>query len=462
MRSIRRHLLVWVLGALSLGSLVLVLVSYLVTLEEMDEIFADNLKQVALAIEYHRDAEEFGGLAGRSALPNAYERPGEDFDFVTVSWSADGRITDTSDPNFRPPFDPTPGWRRLTINGEQWHVYTLVQPDRSVVQAAQRVVSRSELAVESASKMLVPLVLLTVLIGSLLVVALRRGLQPLDLAAQGVAARSASSLEPISQDEMPREIHPLVRAINGLMHKLSLAFATQRRFVADAAHELRSPVTALRLQLQILERAQGEAARSAAIGELRAGIARSQHLIEQLLDLSRLEPDAPRQPFMPVALGALVRSAVGNLSVKAEHKGIDLGADVQADVVVPGDVHQLMVLLNNLIENALRYTPAGGVVDVWAGWLDGLPALRVSDSGPGIPEAERERVFDRFFRGEDAQRSDAGDVSGSGLGLAIVRSAAERHGARVSLHTPAAGQGLEVRVVFARPAENDKEAGPGS
>ena len=148
-----------------------------------------------------------------------------------------------------------------------------------------------------------------------------------------------------------------------------------------------------------------------------------------------------------VDLGELTRSVVGALSVKADHRGIDLGAAGGAGLAVRGDVGQLTVLLNNLVENALRYSPPGGVVDVDATTVQGRPTLRVVDTGPGIPESERERVFARFYRGVDASRQ-ARDTAGSGLGLAIVRAIAERHRAAVTLHTPTSGHGLEVRVMF--------------
>jgi signal transduction histidine kinase len=178
--------------------------------------------------------------------------------------------------------------------------------------------------------------------------------------------------------------------------------------------------------------------------ELKAGIDRAQRLIEQLLQLSRVEPDAPASRDESVDLGVLAREVVGALSVKADHLGVDLGADSAPEgPAVRGDADQLRILLTNLVENALRHAPRGhGVVDVKAGMLQGRPLLQVVDNGPGIPPAERERVFDRFYRGEQG----AG-AQGSGLGLAIVKAIAQRHQAGVSLHE-APGGGLSVQVRF--------------
>jgi len=199
-----------------------------------------------------------------------------------------------------------------------------------------------------------------------------------------------------------------------------------------------------------MENSSEQAARQAAIAQLWSCIDRSQRLIEQLLHLSRAEPGVEVHRNLPVSLSELVRSLVGNLSVRADRRRIDLGADAKGDIFVTGDPQQLTVLLGNLMENAMRYTPSGGVVDVVATTVDGRPALCVIDNGPGIPPAERSRVFDRFYRGEGAQAGSSDDV-GSGLGLAIVQAIAGQHRATVALLTPASGVGLEVRVVFQKP-----------
>ncbi|MED5619913.1 ATP-binding protein [Ideonella sp. BN130291] len=446
MRSIRRRLLVWVLGALSVGAAVLLAVSYWALLGELDEVFDESLKQVALAVAEHHPPGAATALP-RSALPplpHVYEEDA-DFDYVTFTWSLDGRLLYASDASVKLPFRHTNGSDEVRADGgERWHVYTVVRSD-GVVQAAQRASLRRLLAAGTAAYLLVPLLLLIALIGVLLVIALRRGLQPLDRAAQSVAERSAVSLAPIGEAGMPREIHPLVRAIDGLMARLAEAFRVQRQFVADAAHELRSPITALRLQLQLLERTHDDAARQAATQELKAGIERAQHLIEQLLALSRVEPEGPPSAEDTVDLGELARGVVAALSIQAEHLGVDLGADTPASgPTTRGDRQQLQILLTNLVENALRHAPSGtGVVDVRAGVLAQRPALQVLDNGPGIAAAERERVFDRFYRGDGQPAAQ----QGSGLGLAIVKAIAQRHRADVSLHDAPAG-GLDVRVLF--------------
>lgn len=442
MRSIKRYLLAWIMGALALGSVLVVLVTYLVTLEEMNEVFDANLKSVAEAVASHHHGPKIAGDAqGLPPAPLANE-----YEIITVTWTPNGERVFSSDSRVELSFSDREGLARQRVEAEEWIVYTRVRPD-GVAQAAQRVFARQYMASESAGKVIPPLLGLAVVVGGFLVFGLRRGLQPLDSTAVGIAARSATSLEPIETRHVPREITPLVLSINALMARLATSFAAQRRFLADAAHELRSPVTALRLQLQLLKRSGGEAARQEALSEFESGIARSERLIEQLLQVARSEPDGEAIRRDEVDLGELVRSVVSAASVRAEHCDIDLGANAAAGVKVRGDGNQLTVLLSNLVENALHYGPRGGVVDVEAVVEGGRPMLRVVDNGPGIPELERERVFDRFYRGEEAS-ARAHDAAGSGLGLAIVKAIATRHGAVVSLQVPASGQGLEVRVAF--------------
>ncbi len=445
MRSLERHLLAWVLGALSLGALLLVLATYLVSLDEMGEVFDNNLRQVALALVAHGDAMEGVRQAPQDVSPpRVFEEQGE-FDFTTAVWNRAGHLLSISDASKSLPFIDVSGLSKIGAGEDAWHIYTIVSGDR-VVQAAQRGSARRALAAEAASKFLVSVVGLTLVVGGLLVFALRRGLRPLDAAAVDVATRSAASLDPIDTLGVPREIHPLIHSLNGLMQRLAEAFHVQRQFVADAAHELRSPVTALRLQLQLLERARDETERGAALAELKFGIERAQRLIAQLLDLSRVEPDAPTNLQQPIDLSLLVHTAVVEHNTSAERKGIDLGADAPSPVMTTADPVELAVLLDNLVGNAIRYTPPGGRIDVKAR-MDGThPVIEVADTGPGISEAEHERVFARFYRG-DAGLNDM-SAPGSGLGLAIVDAIAKRHGAQVFLANRQPPGGLEVRVVF--------------
>ncbi len=269
-----------------------------------------------------------------------------------------------------------------------------------------------------------------------------RGLRPLGRLAQSVQARTPDSLDVLPAGDVPEEVRPLVDSLNDLLTRLKVALDAQRAFVGDAAHELRTPLTALQLQTQLVERASSESDRTVALADLKQGLQRATHTVQQMLTLARQEPEAAAVEFADVRLAEVVRESVTEHLRLAEARHIDLGV-VQADeaAVVRGDAGALKILLANLIGNALRYAPEGGRVDVSCLMTDGVGCLEVADNGPGIPPEDRQRVFDRFYR--------RGSGSGAGLGLAIVQTIARRHGAAVALGD-ADGGGLKVRVTFPR------------
>jgi two-component system OmpR family sensor kinase len=241
---------------------------------------------------------------------------------------------------------------------------------------------------------------------------------------------------------VPEEAQPLVLSLNDLLARLKSALDAQRALVADAAHELRTPLTALQLQVQLVERATSAEERASALGALQTGLQRAIHAVQQLLTLARQEPGAGEYRPVTLSLAQLIRDVVVEQESLAEAKGIDLGvtqADEQA--LVSGDREALRILLSNLVGNALRYTPRGGRVDVACGMREGQAFMSVDDNGPGIPPEDRERVFDRFYRGA------AGGEIGSGLGLSIVKAIADRHRASVVLGDSDVG-GLRATVSF--------------
>jgi two-component system, OmpR family, sensor kinase len=429
--SVRRKLLAALLPAVVVVMLLGVVATYQVAREQLDDVFDYHLRQVALA------------LSDRALARAAASRAGPEMDFSIQIWGEGGIRLYLSRPEAPLPPVTELGYSTVDGPGGRWRVYA-TDAGGQVIQVGQPLKVRGDLAFQAATRTLLPLAVLLPLLALLVWRIVGRGLRPLDRLAGAVGARTPAALEPIAEEGVPVEALPLVRSLNALLLRLGEALAAQRAFVADAAHELRTPLAALRLQLQVAERAPEGAPRAAALAELAAGLDRETHLVQQLLTLARQDPGAsPPPPPSPVGLAALVRQAVADHAVLAEAKGIDLGAGRLEEGVAPaGDAAGLRTLVANLVDNALRYTPAGGRVDLAAG-LDGggAPYLEVADSGPGIPPAERSRVFDRFYRVPGAAEG------GSGLGLAIVRAIAERHGAEVSLsETP--GGGLTVRVRF--------------
>jgi two-component system OmpR family sensor kinase len=271
-------------------------------------------------------------------------------------------------------------------------------------------------------------------------------LAPLARMRKQVATRAAHDLSPLSASGVPQEVQPLVDEINALFERVRDTLDAQQHFVADAAHELRSPLTALRLQLQAAERARDDEARRAAVQALGAGVDRAIALVEQLLALARQEGGAAGAGE-PVDLEQLARETVSELLPTAHAKNIDLGLASTEPLVIASHRESLHLILRNLLDNAIKYTPAGGRVDIGLGRDDAACWLAVEDNGPGIPEAERQRVFDRFYR----LPGSAG--AGSGLGLAIVRTVAERLGGEVRLDSSPGLGGLRVEIRLPTPAE---------
>ena len=262
-----------------------------------------------------------------------------------------------------------------------------------------------------------------------------------------VAKRQPDALAPIAERNLPEELKPLAASLNALLARLDSALSAQRRFTADAAHELRTPLAALKLQLDVARRANDAPARQAAYADLDAGVARASHLVDQLLTLARIEPEALATRAVDCDLAALAKDAIVARGAIASERQIDLGLARESPMRVHGDSASLAVLLSNLLDNALRYTPRGGRIDVAVDDDNGRAVLMVSDTGPGIPAEDRDRVFDRFFRGA------ANREPGSGLGLSIVKRVADAHHATITLGASSHGSGLVVTVLFPRADE---------
>ncbi len=430
MTSVRRTLLVALLLAVVLVTLLGVFATYRVARGQLDDVFDYHLRQIALS------------LSDRALARAAARRAGPELDFSIQIWDEDGVRLYLSRPEAPLPPVTELGYSTVSGPGGRWRIYA-TSIGGEVIQVGQPEKVRDDLAFQAAVRTLVPLALLLPLLALLVWSIVGRGLLPLQRLATAAGARTPEALEPFAEQGVPAEVLPLVRALNELLGRLRGALAAQRAFVADAAHELRTPLAALKLQLQLAERAPDGAAREAALGELSRGLEREAHLVQQLLTLARLDPGgAHGAASRPVALADLVRQAVADHVLLAEAKGIDLGAArVEEGALVSGDPAALRTMLANLIDNAIRYTPRGGRVDLSARIDGGAASLEVADTGPGIPLTDRERVFGRFVR-----LPGAGE-GGSGLGLSIVRAIAERHGAAVSLSdTP--GGGLTARVAF--------------
>lgn len=432
MTSIRRRLLGGLLAVVLCAGLLAAFAVFVQARREASDLFDYQLKQMALSL---RD-QTFNPFAA-AAPPDI----AENFDFVIQVWSTDGVRLYYSQPHPELPNRARLGYETVTTPEGQWRVFSLQQRGLTF-QVAQPMRVRNELAATAAFRTLTPFLLLLPVLGLLVWFTVGHGLRPLEAMASAVKARTPKALQPLPDSGVPAEIQPLVAALNDLLRQLDRTLGAQRQFVADAAHELRTPLTALRLQIQLAQRAATAEERVAAFVTVEQGLTRSAHLIDQLLTLARQEPDVTEPPAGDVDLNDLARQVIAEHTLLASSKTIDLGMGRDEPVAVSGDRDGLHIMLRNLVDNAVRYTPAGGKIDVSVFSEVQGRVLEVTDSGPGISRAERARVFDRFYRGAGQE------VSGSGLGLAIVSNIAERHHARVILADGPGGGGLAARVIF--------------
>ncbi|WP_338524425.1 ATP-binding protein [Pseudomonas batumici] len=318
------------------------------------------------------------------------------------------------------------GLSTLTVAGEPFRVLVRTLGSGARIAVAQETGARDKDARESAWRGLLPFLILFPVL--LLVVAdlLRKLFRPIAVLAAEIDQRSEQELHPIDENHVPAEVRPFVLAINRLLGRVAQSMDTQRRFVADAAHELRSPLTALSLQAERLAAAEMSGLARERLFVLRRGIERGKSLIDQLLALATAQANATR-PSAPVSVHAVYRRVLEDLLPLAELKQIDIGVEGEEDVRLALDEIDLLAVVKNLVDNAIRYAPAGGRVDLSVSREQGGALLRVKDSGPGIAVEERERVFDPFYRSLGSQEV------GSGLGLSIVKAIAERTGGRICL-----------------------------
>jgi len=435
--SLRARLLLFLLASIFAAALVQAVVAYRSTLAQTDAIFDAQLRSTALSLS-----------TGDRQLSRGPEPiPGEPRasvdDLIIQIWTADGTQLYKSSSGQLLPDPVVLGFSNVRAGSTAYRVYALATPFQ-VTQVAQDMRVRSATARTLALRTVGPIVAAAPLLMLVVWWVVGWSLRPVARTRAQLAARQPDELSPVSDAGLPDEIRPMIQELNLLLGRVRQAFALQQQFVGDAAHELRTPLAALALQLQALRRAPDETAREQAIGRLADGVARATRLIEQLLSLARHEAGSPKAPLAPTDLVQAVREAVAQVLPLANAKRIELALDGPETASVAGQPDALVQLARNLLDNAVKYTPEDGQVRIGVTAPAGGPVtLTVDDTGPGIRPSERERVFDRFYRAE----ASASPVPGSGLGLSLVRTLAQRHGASVTLED-APGGGLRARVVF--------------
>ncbi|MGG7605686.1 ATP-binding protein [Massilia sp. BKSP1R2A-1] len=450
--SLRGRLLWYLLAAITIAALAQASIAYRTALHDADQIFDYHMQQMALSLRSGTPLSntEAQQRIAAQAEGGAQAAGGDNDDMVVQMWSPDGVQVFHSVSRAKLPQRAVLGFSNVKSNGTTYRVFS-IQTANQTVQVAQDLAVRRNMAGNLALRTLGPIAVMMPILMLVVWWVVSGSLEPVARVRSQVASRQADDLSPVSDNGLPDEVRPLVQELNLLFGRVKTAFDAQQTFVADAAHELRTPLAALRLQAQSLDRAESPEARKLAVSRLTAGIDRATRLVEQLLVLARQEATAAGgAATRPVDLAELARRTVADLAGVAAAKGVDVGVQ-QADAAqVEGQPDALQILLRNLVDNAIKYTPSGGTADITVKneVVEGAAQVTVTveDSGPGIPAEERERVFDRFYRVAGSE------AAGSGLGLAIIKAIAERHGASLALGQSARLGGLAATVTFKAPA----------
>ena len=459
MTSLRRRLLAMVLAAVAITWLVAVLLVYMQTRADVRSVFDTELAEtarmlLALILDKQRYAD------GEAELRDEVEswiylnqevlagEPGRDVAYQ-IWLSRDTLLTRSAIAPVFPMGGSTTGNADVDVSGESWRVSSIADDEgRITVYTGEPIAARVAMTWAIAGKSLYPLVLFLPLLALLIWLAIGRAMKLVDAITSEVIRRDPADLERLDLQKVPREIQPLAEAINGLLQRVGRMMHNERRFTADASHELRTPLSGIKTQAQIVQRSRDVQVRKQAVAQVLLGVDRSTRLVEQLLILARLEPDGAPVEKEIVDIHKVAGEVVAEFAAQALDRNIEIGLAGSERSFVDGHDELFHILIGNLVDNAIRYTPPGGAVAVNVARDQSMFILSVSDDGPGIPAPERERVFDRFYRG-----ANASGAAGSGLGFSIVRRITELHRARIKLEESESG-GLRV-VMFFEPFELD-------
>lgn len=438
--SLKQRLLALVLAAITLVWLGAAAFTYLDAREEFDEVLDAHLAQAAslLVAQASHDLDELE--TEHAPLLHKYARR---VAFQIWEKGHQLRLHSANAPQ-QPLTNREHGFSDTAIDGHRWRVFsTWDESGEYLIHVAERADVRDELARDIAGNLLRPLWFSLPLLALLLWIAVLRGLRPLDRLAREVEQREPDNLAALNATSAPREVVPLIERLNRLFSRIDASMQKERRFTADAAHELRTPVAAIKAQAQVARAASGDAERIHALDNAILGCDRAAHLIEQLLTLARVDT-LDNEVAEPCQLRDIAAETIAVLAPAALGKGVRLELLAGNNVEVHGNPGLLRVLLRNLLDNAVKHTPSGTLVQVSIVRENGTTNLSVSDNGPGIPEQERNKVLERFYRPPDTQ------ASGSGLGLSIVKRIAEVHDATLQIQPVNEGRGLRVTVAFQR------------
>jgi two-component system sensor histidine kinase QseC len=445
-RSLARDLLVFLVALVAVGWLATALVSYLQARHELDELLDAHLTQAASLLLAHA-GEESARTDKESAIVDEEHAPllhryGQRVAFQLWENGVTLRLHSANAPSTR--FSPRDdGFSDVAVDDKQWRVFSAWNPDhRFLVQVAERLGARNDITGKIAKNMLLPLAVALPALAFLIWLGIRRAMRPLRLLNRQVEDRAPDNLAPVELRQAPAEVAPLVASLNRLFGRVQASIESERRFTADAAHELRTPLAALRAQAQVARGSGDDAERRRALDKVIEGCDRASHLVQELLTLARLEPEAFRLERQTCDIRAILRQAIAELAPSALAKSIDIALDDGPQARIAGDARLLEALFRNLLDNAVRYSPSQTSVLVTAERAGGSAIVTVGDQGPGVPPEEREKLGRRFHRLMTTE------ASGSGLGLSIAKRIAQLHGGTIAFGEGPTGAGLVVRVTL--------------
>lgn len=448
--SLRQRLTLMIMASLLAVWSTMAVFSYRESREEINELFDARLEQGARIILL-LDLKRLQRLVNNESESEVIEDHDGDIDRQGKAlpfqvWDANGRLLlhNASAPHL--PFRAGSGLDTIEAQDKTWRTLALWNQKHGFqVRVFEDAQQRSHLAGGIMRRMLAPLLLALPGLALLIWLSIGRGLRPLQSLSAAISARSANKLDLITLHSVPKEVQVLIASLNNLLKRLSHSMDQERRFTADAAHELRTPLAAIKVQAEVALAAQDRQQQDQALHGIIEGINRTTRLSEQLLMLARLDHLAPESQ-QTVDLGELARQSAARYADSALNKDVDLSVNAADTYQMRGDPVLLEALIGNLVDNAIRYTPPQGSIEIGIQTAGECISLSVSDDGPGLSDQDKERVLHRFYR------ADGNSASGSGLGLSIVERIAQVHHATITLETGLHGTGLGVRILF--PNEN--------
>lgn len=449
--SLRRRLTLLLLTSLVLVWGGMLVVSYREAREEVDELSDARLEEGARALMLLdlKRLRELSEIEGLSAIVEDYDDDDDSVKQIAFQvWATAGSLLLRTRDAPATSFDKQNGFDTIQAQGQPWRTFaTWNERHGFQVRVFERLRAREDLAAGVAGRMITPLLFAVPLLALIIWFSIERGLTPLRTLSSAITARDAANLDPVRLHRVPKEVEPLVDSLNDLLQRLSHSIDKERRFTADAAHELRTPLAAIKVQAQVALGAENPGKRRGALLQIVEGVNRTTHLVQQLLTLARL--DQPEiNVLQAVDLGDLAAQCAARYAESALQKELELSVSAEPECLVRGDPTTLDVMIGNLIDNAIRYTQEQGRVEVSVAKQRESIVLSVKDNGPGVPEEDRRRVLDRFYRAEGNR------VPGSGLGLSIVERIADAHQAKISLGEGLDGKGFGVCVLFSQESQD--------